>query len=209
MTKRHLFVPFIMTTLLIAGCARFVVSPIRRALTRLESAYSMKVDWIRQFQGLTDKQIIRIDGYLMSVMNDDGTVYMQINPNRGNIDVYARASGSTTWRKKTVTFAQVDYDASIDGMKFNIPTEYIEADETDDNRYWINDSNLHDFDDFIDLAELNRVYSPTIESIEMLITNDDDFDQFVISFSTTKGDATLTLDFSRFNDTNITLPKVG
>ena len=209
MTTQHHFTPLIMTSFLIVGCARFVVSPIRRALTRLESAYSMRVDWTREFQRRTEKQIIRIDGYKMSVMNDDGTIYMQINPYQENIDVYARSSGSATWRTRTVSFAQVDYDASIDGMKFDIPSDFIVADDIDENRYWIRDTKLYHYDDFIDLAQLNRGYSPTIQSIEMLITDDDDFDQFVISFHTIEGDATLTLEFSRFNDTNITLPKVG
>lgn len=206
MKLNRLIVSFLLTCLVLVGCAE--TTPLDQALNQLSSARGVRIDWSLSYRGRHDVMIFTIDGDKTLVRHGTEKVYMKINPFWRNVDVY-RERPSLGWTKSTFSFERMGYDYPSSGMKFNIPRDYVRADSKDEQKFSIASRYFDQYEDFFDIAAIEDSSAPALMSIVFLITEDGNFDQFIVTINTDDGIATLTLEFTQFNETSVELPKLG
>jgi len=205
MSKRTFLFPLVVTSILVSGCSWF--TPLSRALRQLSSARSVRIECTRTRGWEVVERVFTLDGNKVSIQVGSDTTIMEIDYWKDDIDVYTKDE-SRHWQMTTVTFEEINFDEDAADMTFVIPGSWVEADPTDEMKFWIIEEQYDQFADFTDIALLNDSYGPSIASIAFYITEDAEFDQFEVTINTWYGDYILTLEFSRFNAISVSIPKL-
>lgn len=203
MTKHTFFIPLVATSILVSGCSWF--SPIGRALNKLDSARSVTLDLTIELFGVEIDQNFKIDGNLIEI-EALTSIVLDVDYRNETIDVYSQ-DWNDNWSMVTVTFEEYEFDVDTDSMSFDIEASWVEQDEENPLKYWVVTERLDEFNAYIALDDLDlEEHNPSIESVVLMITKEEELASFEIIVDTLIGDVSFLFEFSNYNETEVTIP---
>lgn len=203
MTKGSFYIPLILTSIIVSGCSWF--TPIGRALNKLASARSVTLDITIDAFGIELEQSFKVDGNYIEVDALNKMIF-DVDYPHDMIDVYSQ-DWNDNWSMVTVTFEEFEFDPETDSLSFDIEASWVEQDEEDPMKYWVITERLDEFNDYLTFGDLDLDNeNPSIESVVLMLNDEDELESFLITVDTLIGDVTFLFEFSNYNQTEVTLP---